>query len=252
MTETTPRSGRRLGLLLWLAGILGVIVITVTVLPHMLGQVGVLPAPLPVLMFAGFAQSSVLLALAVWSGVALAAAVGLHAPAFEAAAAGRPILPALRPQVVPGLVAGLAGGFLLFGVGRSAPPVLLEVQKRFDLPLVARVLYGGITEELLLRWGVMTVFTWLAWRLVQRRRGAVNGGFVWLAIGLSALLFGVGHLPAAVALIGPLDANLVAFVVGVNTVFGVLFGFLYWRYGLEAAMIAHALAHVVGFIANRM
>jgi hypothetical protein len=37
----------------------------------------------------------------------------------------------------------------------------------------------------------------------------------------------------------------------VNTAFGVLFGFLYWRWGLEAAMIAHVLSHVVNELANR-
>ena len=47
-----------------------------------------------------------------------------------------------------------------------------------------------------------------------------------------------------------LDANLVAFIVGANTVFGLLFGYLFWRYGLESAMVAHALAHAVGYVAN--
>jgi hypothetical protein len=27
----------------------------------------------------------------------------------------------------------------------------------------------------------------------------------------------------------------------------VLFGYLFWRYGLEAAMIAHAMAHLVSY-----
>ena len=39
-----------------------------------------------------------------------------------------------------------------------------------------------------------------------------------------------------------------AFVVVANTAFGVLFGWLFWRYGLEAAMIAHAMAHLVGYV----
>jgi hypothetical protein len=39
-------------------------------------------------------------------------------------------------------------------------------------------------------------------------------------------------------------------VVGANTVVGVLFGYLFWRYGLEAAIIAHAFAHVVGYVVS--
>jgi membrane protease YdiL (CAAX protease family) len=78
----------------------------------------------------------------------------------------------------------------------------------------------------------------------------VHAGFVWFAIAVSAFIFGAGHLPAAAALLGALDANVVAFVIGANTVFGLLFGYLFWRYGLESAMIAHALAHVVSYLAN--
>jgi hypothetical protein len=32
----------------------------------------------------------------------------------------------------------------------------------------------------------------------------------------------------------------------------VLFGYLFWRYGLEAAMIAHGTAHAVSYIASRL
>lgn len=249
MTDTVAVPRRRFGLLLWVVGMLGTVVVTVTVLPQLLGQV-TLPAPLWVISIAGLAQSTLLLALAVWVGVALAPAVGLRAPAFEAAVTGRPVAPALKSQLLPGLIAGVLGGMLLFAVGRYAPASLAEAQERFALPLVARVLYGGITEELLLRWGLMTALVWLAWRFLQNRRGAVRAGLVWLAIAVSAFIFGAGHIPMASALVGPLDANIAAFVIGWNAVFGLLFGYLFWRYGLESAMLAHALAHVVSYLTN--
>jgi membrane protease YdiL (CAAX protease family) len=240
----------RLSLLLWLAGMLGVVVITVTVLPQLLGQV-TLPAPLWVILLASFAQSAVLVALVVWTGVALAPKVGLRTPAFEAAVTSRSIGSALRPQFLPGLVGGVFGGAGLFAMGGyAAPAALAEVQQRFTLPILARVLYGGVTEELLLRWGLMTALVWLAWRLLQRRRGTPHAVYIWLAIVVSALVFGAGHLPAAAALVGELTDDIVLFVVGLNTAFGVLFGYLFWRYGLEAAMIAHGTAHVVSYVAG--
>jgi membrane protease YdiL (CAAX protease family) len=226
---------------------LGVVVITVKVLPQLLGDLP-LPAPLWVISLAGLAQSALLVALAAWSGVALAPKVGLRAPAFEASATARSIAVALRPQVRPGLVAGALGGVGLFAIGGYASPAALaEVQQRFTLPILARVLYGGVTEEVLLRWGLMTALVWLAWR---RRKGTPRAVYFWLAIVVSAVLFGAGHLPAAAMLIGELTADVVLFVVGVNAAFGVLFGYLFWRYGLEAAMIAHATAHVVSYLAG--
>lgn len=250
-TNASPKMPRlRLGLLLWIAGMLGVVVVTVTMLPQLLGEVA-LPAPLWVISLASLLQSSVLLALAVWAGVALAPKVGFRAPAFEAAVTAGSIASALRPQLLPGLVAGVLGGMALFAVGGYASPAALaEVQQRFALPILARVLYGGITEEVLLRWGLMTVLVWLAWRFLQGRTGTPRAAYVWLAIVVSALLFGAGHLPAAAMLVGELTAELVLFVVGLNAAFGVLFGYLFWRYGLEAAILAHATAHVVSYLAG--
>jgi membrane protease YdiL (CAAX protease family) len=144
------------------------------------------------------------------------------------------------------------GGAGLFAIGGYASPAALaEVQQRFTLPILARVLYGGVTEELLLRWGLMTALVWLAWRLLPRPSGTPRTVYIWLAIVVSALLFGAGHLPAAAMLVGELTGDVVLFVVGVNTAFGVLFGYLFWRYGLEAAMIAHATAHVASYVAGR-
>jgi len=163
----------------------------------------------------------------------------------------RPIMPALRPQLLPGLIAGALGGPLLFTSLRFLPAALAGLQERFNPPLITRVLYGGLTEEVLLRWGLMTAFAWLAWRFLQRRQGELRPGTAWLAIGASALVFGLGHLPAAFFLAGRFDPGVALFVTGVNAVFGCFFGFLYWRWGLEAAMIAHGMSHVVNELANQ-
>src|SRR6266851_6678986 len=179
MTDPTAIPKLRFGLVLWMAGVVGSAAITAMVLPHLLEQVQVpLPAPLWVISLAGLVQSALLLALAVWAGVRLAPSVGLGAPAFEAVATGRPIGPALRLQLLPGLIAGVLGGILLFAAFRYAPAAAAELQDRFAIPIVARVLYGGITEELLLRWGLMTALVWLAWRFLQKRHGPVRAAFV--------------------------------------------------------------------------
>lgn len=241
----------RLGLLLWLAGMLGVLATTATLIPRLLeGQD--LPLPLWALTLVSLGQNGVFLALAVWAGVALAPKVGLDAPTFAAITARRPFMPALRPQLVPGVIAGLFGGSLLYAAWRVAPSPLPEVLERLSLPLYARVLYGGITEELFLRWGVMTVLLWLGWAFLQRKPGAPARRYVWLAIVLSAVLFGVGHLPAAGALAGSLNSSAIAWVVGFNVAFGLLFGYLFWRTGLESAMIAHPLAHVTNYSAEML
>ena len=250
-TDSAPIPRLRVGILLWLAGTLGAVTVAIGVLPPLSAKMP-LPAPLWLIMLASVFQSALLVALAVWGGTTLAPAVGLRAPAFEAAATRRPIMSAVKPQIMPGFIAGAVGGLLLFASLRWSPAAIAALQGQFNPPLYARVLYGGMTEEVLLRWGLMTVFTWSAWRFVQGKRGTVKPGLTWLAIALSALLFGAGHLPVASYLIGSLNGPVVLFVVGLNATFGVLFGWLFWRRGLESAMIAHAVTHLVSYAATQV
>jgi membrane protease YdiL (CAAX protease family) len=75
--------------------------------------------------------------------------------------------------------------------------------------------------------------------------GVPNGAVVIAAIIISAVVFAMGHLPIASLLNGGLTLPLVIYVISANSLFGVVAGFLLWRRGLEAAMIAHMFAHVV-------
>jgi membrane protease YdiL (CAAX protease family) len=67
---------------------------------------------------------------------------------------------------------------------------------------------------------------------------------MWIAIALTALLFGALHLPI-MAQLTPLTSIVVTRVLLLNGFPGVLFGWLYWRKGLEAAMVAHFSADII-------
>jgi hypothetical protein len=108
---------------------------------------------------------------------------------------------------------------------------------------VAGMLYGGITEELMLRWGAMSGLAYAGWRLFARRSIRPPAVIVVAAIVLSAVLFGVLHL-GAVAAVVPLTPLIVARTIALNAVAGIIFGTLFARRSLEAAMVAHAASHV--------
>jgi hypothetical protein len=196
-------------------------------------------------------QPAVLTTLAAAVGVWLSTKVGLHSPAAEAAANGDPFFAKLRPQILPGVIAGLATGVTLVASWIVAKPFLspefVERAQEFNkfLPHITRFLYGGFTEELLLRWGLMTFLVWATWRLFQKGEGAPRSGYFVGAIVVSAVVFGMGHLPIASMLAGSLTMPLVVYVITANSIFGIVAGFLYWKKGLEAAMIAHISAHLV-------
>jgi len=241
----------RLAAFLWVASMCGAVAVAVLLLPQ-LGAEMTLPAPMWAIALASALQSGVLLALATWAGVALTPKLGLHAPLFEAAAAGRAVLPGLWLQVRPGVLAGVPAGLALLLFTRTAPPEIAGLSARYEPPLLARLLYGGVTEEVLMRWGMMTCLTWLLWWMFQRRGQAVRPAYVIAAIVASSLIFGLGHLPVAHFVLHGFTPGTLSWVIGANTSFGLLFGWLFWRWGLESAMVAHALTHLVSDLAGKM
>ncbi|GMV30299.1 MAG: hypothetical protein AMXMBFR59_24240 [Rhodanobacteraceae bacterium] len=234
----------RLGITLWLIAMAGVVVLTLTTLPQWLARMPMAP-PMPLALTASLVQGGLLAALAVWTGLSLSAPLGLGAPCLQALVLGGDALTPLRRQLMPALVAGVATGLFLSAMTRTAPAALLAAGATVDIPLSAKLLYGGATEEILMRWGLMTFLLWLPWRFLQQREGKPHAGFVAAAVIGAALLFGLLHLPAIAALEVPLTWQVITYIVAGNAAPGIVLGFLYRLRGIEAAMLAHALAHLV-------
>ncbi len=239
----------RLTLLLVLLAVPGVIAMSWLALPSLIGDKA-LEVPLRTLQVASAVQGAMLVAVAAVVGALLAPKVGLQAPALSALVGGGDAIGALRPQLAPGVAGGLVGVAIILGFHALAPEPLALLQAKVSMPLTARLLYGGITEEVLVRWGLMTLLAWAGWRLFQGGAGALADGSAWLAIGLSAVIFGAAHLPTVAAALGTVPLPIGAYVVAGNALFGVVAGYLFWRHGLEAAIAAHVLAHL-GAIAIR-
>lgn len=102
--------------------------------------------------------------------------------------------------------------------------------------------YGGITEEILMRLFLMSLFIWLGMKLTRRRQPPTV--LIIISIILAAVIFGLGHLPVTASLtaITPL---VVGRAILLNGIGGVVFGWLFWRRGLESAMLAHFTTDVI-------
>ena len=61
---------------------------------------------------------------------------------------------------------------------------------------------------------------------------------------MAALLFGASHLPAA-ATIWVLTTSIVARVILLNAAAGVVYGVIFWRWGIEHAMVCHFFTDIV-------
>jgi hypothetical protein len=205
-----------------------------------------LPASPPVIAAASALVPTLLLLGGVLLGSLLADRVGLRSVVVESLETGRLDWPGaageVRVAVGVGLLASLVtlGIDLVVGSGlQTTDGTLVDVLAFTPV----RLLYGGLTEELVVRYGLMTLLVWVGWRLGGRPDEGPSARVGWAAIAVSAVGFGLAHLPAAAG-IGMLTPPAVLRVVGLNVVAGVAFGWLYWRHTLEAAMVAHATFHV--------
>lgn len=237
----------KIAALLVLVALPGVVAAAWLALP-LLVDLSAIPVPLETLQLAAALQSTLLVMAAAFLGASAAPRVGVSAPAISAIAGGGGVLDAWRPQLVPGFVGGCIGAVVIVAFYAFAPEPLRAVQPEAPLPLTVRVLYGGITEEVLMRWGLMTAIAWLGWRILQRDAQRPSAAVMWAAIAVSALLFGLSHLPAVAQSLPALSASVVAYTTIGNALFGVVAGYLFWRYGLEAAIVAHVSAHVLAFL----
>jgi hypothetical protein len=213
-----------------------------------------IPVALPIFAIAQFVQACAVLMLLSWIGLRLGQAIGLGSPLARALVYRTPFQSDPKRTLAVACVAGVLVGAALIGMDKMfaplMPPTTLPASPNIDLwKRILACFYGGISEELITRLFLMTLIIWVLGKIA--RKGESSPAFPMIVAGVvgAAILFGLGHLPAA-AQVWPLTPTVVARTVLLNAAAGIPFGFLYWRWGLEHAMCAHFFAdivvHVVG------
>lgn len=200
-------------------------------------------------------QSGIFLFLATLLGMRMAKRVGYQMPFFSALAAGKNWQAALLGAARLSIPLGLLTGALIVAADQGfrwqGIIVELEPAKRpGPLEGLSAALYGGLTEEILARLFLVSVFSWVVlW--ISRQAGkplsASNGvaaPAAWSGIVVAAVLFGVMHLPATAEIVA-LSAPVVLRALVLNGIGALVFGVLFWKRGLAASMLAHLSADLV-------
>ena len=121
-----------------------------------------------------------------------------------------------------------------------------ESAGHFDISTwIASILYGGVAEEVLMRLFLMSALSFLARKLFFKNRESVPTAVFIVSNIISALLFAAGHLPSTYLIFGKLTILLVLRSFLLNATFGLLFGRVYRKFGIQYAMLAHILLHLV-------
>ncbi len=194
-------------------------------------------------------------AIAVGVGLWLACKVGLDAPLIRAWVTGlRPAGLSLRRILVPAIIGGLvvsAAPYLLSGLTKLLMPELDTNQAAAAAAAatitpwkgVLAAFSAGVLEEIQYRYGLMTLFVWLGCKLTRRSQP----GTIIMLVGilLAVIPFGLIHLSNLWAMGISITLGAALLVILLNSVGGILFGWLYWRRGLESAMVGHFTMDIV-------
>ena len=229
------------------------VVANMAVLPYALSlgalRTKELPVPLPVAILVQIVQSAVFFAIAIFLGLLLGRKVGLGAPFIESWITGENrrnrLVRALKAAIVLGVLAGIS----IFVLDRFIFSIFVEPITAFQEagPLWQRFLasfYGGVGEEIGMRLFMMTLIVWVTYKFKRTKDDMPTNAGVWLAITVVSVVFGLGHLPMT-AVFTEITVIVVLRAIILNGIAGVVFGWLYWRKGLEAAMISHFSADIV-------
>ena len=232
-----------------------------TLYPVALEQLQNIPLPpgasLPALAVASLLTPTILLAVSVVIGLKTAPRLNLRSYLLDWVVHDTPVVTQLRRDIGTavrwGLFAGVAIVIVQLGFGLVIPELAPQTGGATTGAILAsiplRFLYGGITEELLLRWGLMALIAFVLSAMIGRGRESISDYVMWAAIFISAVIFGIGHLPAAAATYS-LTPGVIAYIIAGNSVAGIIFGWIFWRRSLEAAMLSHASTHVVLIMAS--
>jgi hypothetical protein len=241
--------------ILWIAAVISIIAVipyAMTIQQPTLEKM-TLPMPLYQLIIIQILANSIVFGLLIGGGLYFATRIGLGLPFLESR---------IQKTAPPGNFKSIV--FLAAGIGILAALVIILLDLLiFDPFLTSEGIeipesiqpepwkgflasfYGGITEELLLRLFMLTLFAWLGRFMSRTTEGRPTLCILWTANILAALVFGLGHLPATAAMGLPLNALVITRGLVLNGAAGLAFGWLYWSYGLESAMIAHFSADVI-------
>lgn len=101
---------------------------------------------------------------------------------------------------------------------------------------------AGITEEIIFRFGLMSLIITII--LFFKQNKEITNTMVWVSIIITAICFGLMHLPLSKNFSNLTIVTVSATMIG-NLITGSFFGWVYWKRGLLVAIIGHIVWDLV-------
>jgi membrane protease YdiL (CAAX protease family) len=235
---------------IWLTLVLAASISGLLVIPYSLEFTGQSLPPLPeflVIALIAFIQYAVMFALLAYFGLRISKIIGIEPT---------PVLSGktrLQEHLTIPVVSGITVGVLIVLLDMLLDSIFVfpDIGGTGNPGAFAGFLasfYGGIGEEVLLRLFFVPFLCLLiigAMKLLgYAKTWRHTDNIMWVSVIVAAIVFGLGHLPATAAIM-PITPPVVLRAVLLNGIGGVVFGWLFFRKGLEFAMISHFSLDIV-------
>jgi hypothetical protein len=174
------------------------------------------------------------------AGLYLASRTGLGAPLIEGQLAKGEISDWARSVFALALLTAIPASWIILQMSTNADPERYPASWQ----LVLASIKAGVMEEIFMRILLMSFLVWLGSLISKDRDGRPTPAVFWTAIILCGLLFGASHVESRLSIPGVTVGGLMILMI-VNTFFGIILGWLFWKLGLECAMFAHFMIDAV-------
>jgi hypothetical protein len=189
-----------------------------------------------------FLARTAVLGILILVGLHLGRRVGLGAPLLEAWTKGVSV----RERIMSALKISLAGGLGVTAIKYLLDLLVFSPFVPGTLSQWKQVPYGlllpipfqqGIGDEIIYRLFWMTVLVWIIWKVQGSGDTMLKDRTYWAGITMAGLISILGVLISGTLIVKLQYAALI--LTG-----GIPFGWLYWKKGIESAIVAHFISSV--------
>ncbi len=126
---------------------------------------------------------------------------------------------------------------------KITPKDFNEIEGHYrQMGILSRVFYGGVIEEVIFRWGLLSLFVW-----VLQIMGLNYSFSLYTSVFISSLLFAIAHLPSIKLVATEPKREMYIYAAAGNMWVGVCASISFTKSGLLAAIIVHMLFHITWY-----
>lgn len=159
-----------------------------------------------------------------------------------------------KNNLITTIIISFIGGILLLFVDKLVFGNFNEIIKSsYNIKpsieyIIVSITYGGVIEEVMLRLFFMSLMVFIISKIFYKNNKKIPIKVYVISNIISALFFALEHLPTTIQTFGQLNSLLLIRCITMNGAFGLVFGWLYRKYGIHYSMLSHALCHIVSKI----